>query len=300
MPPNFLTENCSDHIIRLIERDVNQTILPKFNFNSVVDGRINVLIPHLPPDEADPDEIKRYDMIVFFSHWQQQMYNLFLDIPYSSGIVMRNAIEPIRVHEKPRLVTNTLYVGEMDRGLDIAIASFKKLNRRKHPDAKLIVCTTKNKYSSLPAKQVKSLVDELNSNTNIEWHKNADNDMDHRGLYHRSHIFVYPTNYPEASYTPLIRAMSAGCMCIHSSYGSLPETALDLTSMYGFDEDRLQHTLKFTGELSNALDIYKHSGLRRAMMQTLNKNKSSVDNVYDWKTRAYKWNDLLLNILTQK
>ena len=68
MPPNILTENCSDHIIRLIKRDVNQSILPYFSFNSVVDERVNIMIPHLPPDQVNPEEIKEYDMIVFFSY----------------------------------------------------------------------------------------------------------------------------------------------------------------------------------------------------------------------------------------
>jgi len=303
VPPNILTENCSDHIIRLIKRDVNQSILPYFSFNSVVDERVNIMIPHLPPDQVNPEEIKEYDMIVFFSYWQQQMYNIFLDVPYSSGIVMKNAIDPIRrldckgKHDNSKSLTNILYVGEIDRGLDIVVASFKKLNKRKHPEARLIVCTTLNSYDNLSL-DVKGLIHELNTNPNIDWQKGAYNDEDHLDLYHRSHIFVYPTSYPEVSYTPLIRAMSAECICIHSSYGSLPEISLDLSSMYGYQEDRLQHTLKFTNELSNALNIYNHKGLKRAMVQTLNENKKIIDTIYDWKTRLYQWNDLLLGVLT--
>ena len=296
MPPNIVTENCSDHIIRLIKRDVNQTILPKFSFNSVVVVRINILIPHLPPDQVDPEEIKRYDLIVFFNYWQQQMYNLFLDVPYSNGIVMRDAIDPIVTHEKPRLSTNILYAGNMDKGLDIVLASFKRLTKRKFPNARLIVCTDRGNKRKLPS-HLEGLESELISNTKIDWYRKCDDDF-MRGVYYRSHIFAYPTDYPEVSYTPLIRAMSASCFCLHSSYGSLPETSLSNTSMYGYDEDRLQHANKFTSELEGTLNIYNHKGLRASMMRELENRKSSIDDVYNWKKRSYQWNDLLLNLLT--
>jgi glycosyltransferase involved in cell wall biosynthesis len=179
----------------------------------------------------------------------------------------------------------------MDKGLDILLSSFKKLTKRKYTEARLVVCAR-----PIAGKDGDTIINELTSNPRIKWYRSADEAL-LNGLYNQSHIFVYPTNYPEVSYTPLIKAMSSGCMCIHSSYGSLPETALDMTSMYGFHEDRMQHAIQFTGELDNALSIYNHSGLRRSMMQTLANQKKIVDGVYDWKKRSYQWNELLTNFL---
>jgi len=293
MPPNLLNKNCSGSIIDLIKRDVNPTILPQINFNSVEEEYINILIPHLSPDQVDVSDLEGYDAIVFFSHWQQQMYNLFLEVPYSSGIVMKNAIDPMPLVEKPRKGVGLLYVGDMDKGLDIVLSAFKKLTKRKYTDSKLVVCS-----KPVPGKDADTLIQEMNSNPRVKWYKSVDEEL-LDGLYNQSHIFLYPTNYPEVSYTPLIKAMSSGCMCIHSSYGSLPETALDLTSMYGYHEDRMQHTINFTRELDNALSIYNHKGLRRSMIQTLNAHKKIVDNVYNWKNRSYQWNELLLNFIAQ-
>jgi glycosyltransferase involved in cell wall biosynthesis len=293
MPPNLLNKNCSGSIIDLIKRDVNPTILPQINFNSVEEEYINILIPHLSPDQVDVSDLEGYDAIVFFSHWQQQMYNLFLEVPYSSGIVMKNAIDPMPLVEKPRKSVGLLYVGDMDKGLDIVLSAFKKLTKRKYTDSRLVVCS-----KPVAGKDADTIIQEMNSNPRVKWYKSVDEEL-LDGLYNQSHIFLYPTNYPEVSYTPLIKAMSSGCMCIHSSYGSLPETALDLTSMYGYHEDKMQHTINFTRELDNALSIYNHKGLRRSMIQTLNAHKKIVDNVYNWKNRSYQWNELLLNFIAQ-
>lgn len=293
MPPNLLNKSCSGLIVDLIKRDVNPTILPQINFNSVEEEYINILIPQFSPDQVDVSDLEGYDAIVFFSHWQQQMYNLFLEVPYSSGIVMKNAIDPMPLVEKPRKGVGLLYVGDMDKGLDIVLSSFKKLTKRKYTDTKLVVCS-----SPMAGKDADTMMQELNSNPKIKWYKSVDEEL-LNGLYNQSHMFLYPTNYPEVSYTPLIKAMSSGCMCIHSSYGSLPETALDMTSMYGYHEDKMQHTIKFTRELDNALNIYNHNGLRASMMQTLNARKKIVDDVYNWKNRSYQWNELLLNFLTK-
>jgi glycosyltransferase involved in cell wall biosynthesis len=293
MPPNLLNKNCSGSIIDLIKRDVNPTILPQINFNSVEEEYINILIPHLSPDQVDVSDLEGYDAIVFFSHWQQQMYNLFLEVPYSSGIVMKNAIDPMPLVEKPRKSVGLLYVGDMDKGLDIVLSAFKRLTKRKYTDSRLVVCS-----KPVAGKDADTIIQEMNSNPRVKWYKSVDEEL-LNGLYNQSHIFLYPTNYPEVSYTPLIKAMSSGCMCIHSSYGSLPETALDLTSMYGYHEDKMQHTINFTRELDNALSIYNHKGLRRSMIQTLNAHKKIVDNVYNWKNRSYQWNELLLNFIAQ-
>ena len=221
------------------------------------------------------------------------MYNLFLEVPYSSGIVMKNAIDPMPLVEKPRKSVGLLYVGDMDKGLDIVLSAFKRLTKRKYTDSKLVVCS-----KPVAGKDADTIIQEMNSNPRVKWYKSVDEEL-LNGLYNQSHIFLYPTNYPEVSYTPLIKAMSSGCMCIHSSYGSLPETALDLTSMYGYHEDKMQHTINFTRELDNALSIYNHKGLRRSMIQTLNAHKKIVDNVYNWKNRSYQWNELLLNFIAQ-
>jgi glycosyltransferase involved in cell wall biosynthesis len=221
------------------------------------------------------------------------MYNLFLEVPYSSGIVMKNAIDPMPLVEKPRKSVGLLYVGDMDKGLDIVLSAFKKLTKRKYTDSRLVVCS-----KPVAGKDADTIIQEMNSNPRVKWYKSVDEEL-LNGLYNQSHIFLYPTNYPEVSYTPLIKAMSSGCMCIHSSYGSLPETALDLTSMYGYHEDKMQHTINFTRELDNALSIYNHKGLRRSMIQTLNAHKKIVDNVYNWKNRSYQWNELLLNFIAQ-
>ena len=45
---------------------------------------------------------QRFDKLVFVSHWQFTTYNKVLGVPYGESIVLRNAIEPIYAHVKPK------------------------------------------------------------------------------------------------------------------------------------------------------------------------------------------------------
>ena len=39
--------------------------------------------------------------------------------------------------------------------------------------------------------------------------------------------------------------MSAGCVCVHSSLGALPDTSNGLTCMYEYTPDKLEHYNRF-------------------------------------------------------
>ena len=50
----------------------------------------------------------------------------------------------------------------------------------------------------------------------------------------------YPNTFKETSCLCLIEAMSAGCVCVHSSLGALPDTSNGLTCMYEYTPDKLE------------------------------------------------------------
>ena len=76
-------------------------------------------------DLADDGEVahlkdegwKNFDKLVFVSNWQFQDYINKLDIPWSSGVVLQNAITPIPEHEKPDDEINLVYFSTPHRGL---------------------------------------------------------------------------------------------------------------------------------------------------------------------------------------
>lgn len=297
-----------DLTLDLIRRDVKHTLLDEFEFvtspSKVTDGVRTIFMPSVPADHPSLECLedgrwKEYEAIIFASHWQQQMYNLFLDIPYGAGIVLRNAIDTVPnklSRNKPKNFTTILYVGEMNRGLDLAHGAFKKLTRKMHENARMIVVTNlTNSEEMTPSLQ--ALSDEIRDNPKVSVFRDA-TEKELLSYMQEAHIFVYPTDYPEMSYTPLLKAISAGCMCIHSSTGSFPEMCLGVTSMYGIIEDRPTHGVKFLHELENALNVYANPTKRERLIEHLNTAKHTVDAIYSWKRRKEQWEDLLKNLLT--
>ena len=51
---------------------------------------------------TEPNGISLFEKLVFVSHWQQQQFNTLLNIPYSKGVVLKNAIDPIEYHDKQK------------------------------------------------------------------------------------------------------------------------------------------------------------------------------------------------------
>ena len=307
-PVNSAIVTSVDLTLSLIRRDVKSTLLSNFEFittpSKASEGVRTIFMPSVPADHPSLECLadgrwKDYEAIVFASHWQQQMFNLFLDIPYGAGIVLRNAIDPLpkkHSRNKPKDCTNILYVGELNRGLDLAYGAFKKLTKKMHQNAKLIVVTNLSNADEMdPA--LTALSNSIRDTPNVSVFRNTTPE-ELEGFMKETHVFVYPTDYPEMSYTPLLPAVSEGCMCIHSSAGSFPEMSLGVTSMYGLIEDRSTHAVKFLHELENALNVYANPTKRERLIDHLNTAKHTVDAIYSWQRRKEQWEDLLKNLLT--
>ena len=301
-------------VISLINRDVNKSLLAQVDFITSGDQKsekqISLYIPHEAADDPAVAHLadngwSKYNAIVFMSNWQQSMYNLFLGVPYSAGIVMPNAITPVRKHTKPEDAINLLFVGDPRNGLDVAFSAFKRLSPR-NPNVVLYVFSDFSVLGNLKDKRNKLL---SNFHDEVRGHPKVIFNSDECGylgmtkrvaVFEKCHIYLFPNTLPYASHTPLLECMSAEMMCIHSSYASLPEISLGLTSMYGFSEDINRHVNKFYLELDNAVQLYNRQGPRRNIALKLAKDKVFVDQMYSWEKRELQWNEFLLNLLTNR
>jgi glycosyltransferase involved in cell wall biosynthesis len=164
------------------------------------------------------------------------MYNLFLGIPYSAGVVIPSAITPVKYHKNDDKAINLLFVGDPRNGLDIAFSAFKKLSPR-NPNVMLYEFSDFSVLVNLKDKSTKDLAkfcDEVRSHPNVIF--NSD-EAGYSGMtkrvpvFEKCHVLVSPSKFPDASHVPLLECMSAEMMCIHSSYGSLPEVSLGLWSL---------------------------------------------------------------------
>ena len=126
----------------------------------------------------------------------------------------------------------------------------------------------------------------------MTYHGHVPNEEIHKALQ-KAHIFALPSIWPETSCIAMIEAMSAGCICVHSSLGALPETTANWTLQYDFTEDFSKHATKTALTLADALRIVSDPN----MEERLNMQKAYTDGFYNWEVRAQQWTVLLQSIL---
>ena len=260
--------------------------------------RKSILVIHTLPDDPEVQHLKdggwrKYNKLVFASHWQQEQFYLYFGIPYSQGTVLYNGIDPIELHSKedPSKGNLTLiYNLPPERGLDYLYVAFNQLcNEFDNLDLR-VFCDFDTQDKSY--KELKGLV---NNHPNITYSKRVSNDKI-RDELQKAHIFAYPCVWQETSCISMIEALSAGCYCVHPALGALKETSLGITHMYSFQDERQKHIDSFYVELKRAILLHNHSfDYIRSNTET---TKAIADFKYDWTAKKDQWNSLFEQILS--
>ena len=89
----------------------------------------------------------------------------------------------------------------------------------------------------------------------MTYHGYVSNDEIIEALSH-AHIFAFPSTHPETSCLCIIEAMCAGCICVHSSLGALPETTNGHTMMYPYVNNKYDHCTLFAKMLIQSVQMY--------------------------------------------
>lgn len=281
---------------RIRER-IDPDLLDKFQ---IVSSRVRELDPtrkkvfwahdlHNDPEahQALGDERwKRFDLIVFVSHWQQQMYNAYLGVPYAAGVVIPNGIVPIEEHKKPTDKINLIYTSTPHRGLELLVPVFEHLQKF-HDDIHLDVYSSFGLYGwKQRDDQFKDLFARMDNNDGITRHESVPND-DIREALKKAHIFAYPSIWPETSCLCLIEAMSAGCASVHSTLAALPETSRGHTHMYPYTEDAQEHATRFYRVLNDVIVM------KRGAIYTSTSTKHLTDYYHNIDRSAALWESKL-------
>ena len=239
----------------------------------------------------------KFDKIVFVSHWQQQMYNLILDVPYSKGIVLKNAIVPIEPRAKSKEKIKLIYTSTPHRGLDILVAVFKELVKE-FDFIELDVYSSFRLYGWPERdKPYREIIKECQKHPNINYHKSVPNNII-RDALNEAHILAYPSTWQETSCLCLIEAMAAGLLCVHSSLAALPETSSGLTFMYDYSEDVNDHAQRFYHQMRRAIMLWKNPQHRRNIENQMNLQSQLANSMYGWDTRKLEWKSFLQEQLT--
>ena len=257
-----------------------------------------ILVLHDLPGDPEVQHLrnggwKKFDTLVFVSHWQKQMYETLLGVPPSAGVVIQNSIEPIEQHEKPTDKTTLIYYSTPHRGLSLLYPVFDKLYEEYGSAIELKVFSSFELYGWPQRDEpYKELFEALENHPGIQYSKSVSNETIREELK-KAHIFAYPSIWQETSCLCLIEAMSAGLTPVHSSLAALPETSMGLSMMYDYVEDPNKHAMTFYNTLRMTIQNINDPYMRQ--LTTLRKH--SADAIYNTQRQGMRWLALANNIL---
>lgn len=238
----------------------------------------------------DKNNQKKFHRYVFVSNWQMQEYIRAFELPWSKCVVLQNAIEPITPVAKPDHTEelNIIYTPTPHRGMSILIPVFEKL-AEKYENIHLHLFSSFALYGWEDRdKQYEQLFEVAENHPRIHNHGTQPNEVLLEQLS-KSHIFAYPSIWPETSCMCLMEAMAAGLVCVHSNYAALPETAANWTQMYQLHEDINHHAGLFYNYMDMIISQYDTETIQSRLAPA-----SNYANVfYTWPNRAIEWKSFL-------
>jgi len=291
-----------------LSKRIDKELLKEFHIVSsrvkskLSEDKIRIFWAHdLPGDPEskflkDKNRQEQFHKFVFVSNWQMQAYLQSFGIPWEKCVVMKNAIEGIEPHEKPSIDDgiNLIYTPTPHRGLQILVPVFERLCKE-HDNLTLNVFSSFELYGWKERdQQYKDIFDKMDAHPNIVNHGTVDNSVV-RDYLKKSHIFAYPSIWPETSCMCLMEAMSAGLVCVHSNYAALYETAANWTHMYQLQEEASKHAGIFYSLLNAVIQNYQsaHIQTRLGPMQAY------ANIFYTWPQRINEWNSFLTSLRDQ-
>lgn len=257
----------------------------------------------LPMDPAsqclkDASYRKQFNRIVFVSHWQQQMYNAYLGIPFSEGSIIKNGVPQITGVTLPKPKTDGklefIYTSTPHRGLAVLAAAAEQLAKERQ-DWTLHVYSSFNIYGWHAAdKQFGPLYEQLKKNPCIVYHGTQPNDVV-REAVKRAHVFVYPSVYAETSCMAVQEAMQAGCLAIVTNYGALPETCAEWAWTIQFTEDPNTLIYQTHRSMQRALEKYDNPFVQNILANQM----FYYQTFWPFETRIPSWERLLTDVIAE-
>ncbi len=271
-------------------KDIN-LILNNANHDLIEKDKINILwMQHFVNQEeaknlGSKDFIDKLDYIVFNSNWNFEKFYYQYKIPESKSIVIKNAVEKIEFHEKPKDKINLIYHTTPWRGLNLLLEVFKNLNLE---NVELNICSSTKiygkKFSNTFNKQYEKIFNECKNTKNINYLEFLENKKIIE-LLKKTHIYSFPSIWPETSCISAIEAMMAGCEVVTTNLGALYETCAPFGTLVGFDRNLKNLEKKYEEVLLNSIKNFWSS----ENQTKLRLQRDTINSTYSWDTRSIEW-----------
>ena len=271
--------------------DIN-LVLNNSDYDLLEKNRINILwMQHfVNQDEAKNLKSKEYldklDYIVFNSNWNFEKYVYQFKIPESKSLVIKNAVEKIDFQEKPKDKINLIYHTTPWRGLIHLLNVFNTLNLEK---VELNVCSSTiiygNKFDNIYGKKYESLFKKCKNTKNVNYLGFVENKKIIE-LLKKTHIYAFPSIWPETSCISAIESMAAGCEIVTTNLGALYETCAPFGKLVGFDRNFENLEKRYSKALLNSIqNFWSEENQKKLKLQ-----HEIINATYSWETRAKEWN----------
>ena len=271
-------------------KDIN-LILNNTDYNLLEKNRINILwVQHFVNQKeienlGSKDYIDALDYIVFNSNWNLEKFYYQFKIPESKSLVIKNAVEKIEFQEKPKDKINLIYHTTPWRGLVHLLKIFKDLNLEK---VELTICSSTKiygkKFDEVYAKKYENIFNECKKTRNVNYLGFIDNKKIIE-LLKKTHIYAFPSIWPETSCISAIEAMAAGCEIVSTNLGALYETCAPFGTLVGFDRNFDNLEKKYSKALLKSIKNYWSDENQKKL-----KLQAEVINMtYSWDVRSVEW-----------
>ena len=271
-------------------KDIN-LILNNTNHDLIEKNKINVLwMQHFVNQEeaknlGSKDYVNKLDYIVFNSNWNFEKFQYQFKIPESKSLVIKNAIEKIDFHEKPKDKINLVYHTTPWRGLIHLLKVFKRLNLQK---TELNICSSTiiygKKFDSILGKKYENIFEECKNTKNVNYLGFVENNKIIE-LLKNMHIYSFPSIWPETSCISAIEAMAAGCEIVTSNLGALYETCSPFATFVGFDSNFDNFEKKYQKALENSVkNFWSKENQKKIRFQ-----QEVINLTYSWNVRSKEW-----------
>ena len=242
------------------------------------------------------DYLDKLDYIIFNSNWNFEKFVYQFKVPENKSLVIKNAIEKVQIHEKPKDKINLIYHTTPWRGLEVLLNVFNDLNLE---EVELNVCSSTKIYGSKLQNKLKSKYEDIfnrcKDSKNINYLGFVDNKkiID---LLKKTHIYSFPSIWPETSCISAIESLAAGCEVVTTNLGALYETCAPFGTMVGFDKNLNNLEKKYKKVLLSSIkNFWSEENQKNLKLQ-----QQVINNTYSWDTRSLEWKQFLDSVRNNK
>ena len=271
-------------------KDIN-LILNNTSDTLIENNKINILwMQHFVNQEeaknlGNKKYVDKLNYIVFNSHWNFEKYQYQFKVPENKSLVIKNAIEKININKKPKDKISLIYHTTPWRGLKNLLKIYKNLNLE---NVELNVCSSTiiygKKFDKILGKKYESIFEECKNTKNVNYLGFLDNKKIIE-ILKKTHIYSFPSIWPETSCISAIEAMAAGCEVVTTNLGALYETCSPFGTFVSFDSNFDNLEKKYEEALLNSINNF----WSKENQEKLKLQSEIINITYSWDIRSQEW-----------